>query len=118
MIWSSGGKSAYAIERSNSVVRMRVLWHDWKINGPTKNQAELQPSDSTKYSQKDGWMMVKNLHDGVLTIYIKLEGNELKLVWIRPLTGFSLTGQGSKGKFLFSSALGGGIFTLTETLGL
>ena len=98
--WSSGSKSVYSIQRMGSVIRMRVLSCDWSASCATNKEADVRPSQSMVYSHKHGWAEVNNIHDGVLTIYNRLEDYRLKIVWYRPETGFSESGIGMKVKIL------------------
>ena len=95
--WSKGSNSVYSIQRMSSVMRMRVLSCGWSASCATNKEADVRPSHSMKYSHKDGWVEVNNIHNGLLTIYMRLEENRLTLVWYRPITGFTASGIGLKG---------------------
>ena len=93
-------KSSYFIERSGNKVQMRILACNWRETCDENDKAYIQPSANFKYPHEEGWLQVENIHDGILTIYLKKEGDELKFVWYRPLTGYLNVGIGTTGNGL------------------
>ena len=99
--WSTGTKSSYSIEHSDSEVRMRILACDWSTascNTTTFQQGNLQPSLCSKFSKEEGWVKVQHIHDDILTLYMRKRGDMLYLVWYKP--GYAPTGIGTKGTYV------------------
>ena len=82
----------------NNRVELRVVSCDWGKICYANKSADIHPSRSNKYPHAEGWFQVDNIHDGVLTLYLKKARDELTIIWYRPLTQYQISGVGSAGK--------------------
>ena len=80
----SGSKAKYLISSEHSTIT--VLSCNWE--GCLKHkERKLSNSKNNDFPSSNGWLEVIDLHDGNLRLYLKKEGEMIKFVWLRPLTG-------------------------------
>ena len=80
--WNENDKATYTIKKRNSVVRMSIFTCGWEETACKHNKTvDITHSKSKEYPAEESWVQVVDIHSGYQTIYMRKEGNLMRLQW-------------------------------------
>ena len=92
--WADGDSGIYDIHLHDGEVHMSVRNCMSREESTCASQQDVVVTRSTN-NKYLGWVQASNVHGGDVTVYMKKNGTQLSLVWLRP-SGYQISGIGTK----------------------